>query len=895
MLENIIRPQASRSRPGKKPRFPLINQEQVLKLILLSGLALAIFLALFLWISERGQATLASGFPEKLAIYYGDPAAVNGSGGNTNAASDVFDDYDLVIFGEGIEQDTSPYHNTTQTIIQNIQATTRSYGYLDLCVENPLSSLYRCSNFSMNELQSRTDKWKAMGAKGIFLDQAGCDYVVDRSRLNGIVDYIHDQGLSAFVNVWNQDDAFSPDSIPSPYPGYANCNPNLLPTHLGANDYSLLESWAVILSDWSENWPVDPNMLMPRGDKALQYKNTYGVKFATVNTVGYSNPPFEQAKFEYVWWTTLLYGFDAMGWGETWVFSADTNGLPFHPRPDPGNIGDGLTPLSVAHNDPLHTRNTTAGYVEVNSVEHTGRFVYEGTPPPTYTPTNTATPTATPVQNIITQSGTAQTDLISGNAVFNDNKVTFTLQTNGAPFEYFHVYIDSDGNTATGHYRTSTQGTTFSEVGADYMIENGYIYQFCGASPGEVCWTPVTPNNNATVTGQGTSQLQIIVTYQQINYSPPAVTNILGEHMTTGYITYDMLFRNPGSVWQAPSPGGAPETPTPTATGHTPTATGTATASPTVTNTSTPPTPTDDPNVWIDCAGEGEICSFSGSQQVRYGDGITGLYSTRNATGSITCNAATFGDPNPGSTKYCQRHVSGAQLGPFSLIGWTQCAGEGNTCTFSGTQQVIFGNSGWFMSRNATGSIACNTNNFGDPLPGIAKICYVLAIPPAATETPVPPTVTPSPTATAVNSVTQSGSNGTDLISGDAIFASEMVSFTIQSKDTGINSYRVFIDRDNNKNTGFLHSGNVNVGADYMVENGYLYQFNGLNQTSWSWLSLGSVNVIGSGTTAITVQVPLSDIGYSSGSTMAILAENLNPGWGTLDLLLRSPGVWSVH
>src|SRR5688572_24150669 len=240
------------------------------------GLILAVSLISFLYSTRLAQAVLPNGFPEKMAIYYGDPAAVNGSGGNTTLAADVFNDYDMVIFGEGIEQATHAYHATTQTIIQNTQATTRVYGYLDLCVQNPNSSLYRCSNFPMAELQSRTDKWKAMGAKGIFLDQAGCDYVVSRDRQNQIIDYIHAQGLSAFINVWNQDDAFKPGSLPSPYAGYPDCNPNNLTTRLGPNDYTLLESWAIILSDWSENWTVDPNMLYPRGDKALGYKRQYG-------------------------------------------------------------------------------------------------------------------------------------------------------------------------------------------------------------------------------------------------------------------------------------------------------------------------------------------------------------------------------------------------------------------------------------------------------------------------------------------------------------------------------------------------------------------------------------------------------------------------------------------
>jgi len=721
----------------------------------LIALLLAVYLISFFYSPRPAQAVLSNGYPEKMAIYYGDPAAVNGSGGNTTLASDVFNDYDMVIFGEGIEQATHAYHATTQTIIQNIQSTTRAYGYVDLCVQNPQSSLYRCSNFPMAELQSRTDKWKAMGAKGIFLDQAGCDYVVSRNRQNQIIDYIHAQGLSAFINVWNQDDAFKPGSLPSPYPGYADCNPNNLTTRLGANDYSLLESWAVILSDWSENWPPDPNMLYPRGDKALGYKNQYGTKFATVNTVAQGNPPFDQNKFAYVWWTTLLYGFDSMAWGETWVFSSDTNSLPFHARPNPGNIGNAITPLAVGHAGNIHTRSTTAGYIRVDGSAHTGQFVVQGTPPPTWTPTRTPTPSATPVQNVVTQSGSLSTDLIYGNAVFNGSTVVFTLRTNGATWGYHHIYIDTDGNTATGYKRTNTAtGQVYTGVGADKLIENGYIYNWCGSNSNQTQWNFCAfTGNTATVSTSG-NQLQVTVTYAQLNYTPGTVTNLLGEDLSTGYATYDYIYRAPGSVWRAPVAGGptptasatptrtnTPNGPTPTRTNTPtgPTATATRTNTPTgptatPTRTNTPPaTPTrtntpaatEDPNAWIQCATEGGTCTFSGTQQIRFGDSVTGLYSTRNATGSIACNTATFGDPKPGTTKSCQRRINTGAVGPFSLIGYTQCAGEGGTCTFSGTKQVVFGNSGWFMARTATGSIACNVATFGDPLPGIAKVCWV--------------------------------------------------------------------------------------------------------------------------------------------------------------------------
>ena len=125
---------------------------------------------------------------------------------------------------------------------------------------------------------------------------------------------------------------------------------------------------------------------------------------------------------------------------------------------------------------------------------------------------------------------------------------------------------------------------------------------------------------------------------------------------------------------------------------------------------------------WTNCAGENGTCSFSGTQQVRYGSG--NFYSARTATGSIACNNATFGDPNFGVAKTCD-YRSTVGNGSFDLTGWTQCAGENGTCSASG--QVIFGANGWFSQRSSSGSIACNNATFGDPAYGVSKACYTQA------------------------------------------------------------------------------------------------------------------------------------------------------------------------
>ena len=127
---------------------------------------------------------------------------------------------------------------------------------------------------------------------------------------------------------------------------------------------------------------------------------------------------------------------------------------------------------------------------------------------------------------------------------------------------------------------------------------------------------------------------------------------------------------------------------------------------------------------WTFCAREGGTCSFTGTQQVRYG--ANGLYATRTLSGGTACTNAVFGDPVPGVAKQCDTGTTSTSTG-----GWTVCANEGGTCAFTGSQQVRYGANGLYAYRTLTGSTACTNSVFGDPAPGIAKQCAT-----ASTSTP---------------------------------------------------------------------------------------------------------------------------------------------------------------
>jgi hypothetical protein len=138
-------------------------------------------------------------------------------------------------------------------------------------------------------------------------------------------------------------------------------------------------------------------------------------------------------------------------------------------------------------------------------------------------------------------------------------------------------------------------------------------------------------------------------------------------------------------------------------------------------STSVPPTALGSPVGpvgYMLCAAENGTCAFSGTASVAFG--ARGAFNYIMATNSIACNTATFGDPISGVAKSCYS----------SPAGYTFCANENSTCTFSGSMRVIYGangtstTAGGFHSTIATNSAACNNATFGDPLSGVAKGCY---------------------------------------------------------------------------------------------------------------------------------------------------------------------------
>ncbi|MGZ6238108.1 MAG: hypothetical protein ACXWMJ_12445, partial [Syntrophales bacterium] len=54
---------------------------------------------------------------------------------------------------------------------------------------------------------------------------------------------------------------------------------------------------------------------------------------------------------------------------------------------------------------------------------------------------------------------------------------------------------------------------------------------------------------------------------------------------------------------------------------------------------------------WVFCANEGQLCSFTGTKNVRYG--ANGVYIFKTLTDGTMCDNSVFGDPLYGVGKQC--------------------------------------------------------------------------------------------------------------------------------------------------------------------------------------------------------------------------------------------------
>ncbi len=308
--------------------------------------------------------------PKKLLIYYGWPSSINGTFNNTLAAAE-FGQYDYIVLGDGLQSISHGDHSNTVAIITELHSSysTLVFGYIDLGVST--------QNLSLATISTIIDDWQTTGVDGIFFDDYGYDFQVSRDRQNVVVALVQAKGMPVIANGWDPDHVFSTTID-------ATHNPSGTGTLLGSNDYYLSESYQVTAGNFQSE-----STWRTKADKLKSYQDVLNFKVLSITTNDAVNV-YTQDEFFYAWYSALLYGHEATGWGE-YNFSSVSAQAPFRTRPtlDAGT----LFYQGIVDNSPEHYRYTDIGKSWVKTDDHTFGFALGDTPLPVTLTTFTATTT----------------------------------------------------------------------------------------------------------------------------------------------------------------------------------------------------------------------------------------------------------------------------------------------------------------------------------------------------------------------------------------------------------------------------------------------------------------------------------------------------------------------
>jgi hypothetical protein len=259
-----------------------------------------------------------------LLVYYGYLNSYNSAiyGWDNEKVAQHMARYNILVFGDGIEASSHPDYANSQIIIPRIK------------VLNPAALIfgYVAAAQLQANFQTKVDQWDTLAVHGIFMDESGYDYGVNRATFNTFVDYVHGK-ISAkicFVNAWNMDHIIGTVNDTS-YPN-TTYNPGLVASRLQSGDWYLLESFTVNTTAYSGNNNYATALdWKNRGDKAITHRSTYGLKLASLNVIDNANGS-AQPLFNFCWNAALAYNLEAVGSSDT-NYAANSSAVTFWNRP----------------------------------------------------------------------------------------------------------------------------------------------------------------------------------------------------------------------------------------------------------------------------------------------------------------------------------------------------------------------------------------------------------------------------------------------------------------------------------------------------------------------------------------------------------------------------------
>lgn len=266
--------------------------------------------------------------PQDILFYYGWPNSFNsGDNGwnNENVAQDMAK-YGIVVLGDGVQDPGHGDYANTQIIIPRIQEL------------NPLAKIfgYVTANQERSAFETKASQWNDLSVDGIFMDEAGYDFGVDRITFNRLVDYVHSLSSAnvAFANAWNMDHVIGTADDPS-YPN-STYNPNELESSLIYSDWYLLESFAVNTNAYTNGYEAKSDWAA-RGVKAINHRYTHGINLASVAQINNDNAE-GQAYFDFTFTSAMMFSLNATGSSDHF-YGAGSATVAYWTRPDVSAMG----------------------------------------------------------------------------------------------------------------------------------------------------------------------------------------------------------------------------------------------------------------------------------------------------------------------------------------------------------------------------------------------------------------------------------------------------------------------------------------------------------------------------------------------------------------------------
>lgn len=292
---------------------------------------------------------------ERLIIYYSYPQGVNELF-NVERAAQLFARWDLIVFGQPLQEPDHEAHADTVAVIERIHELNpraKVFGYVSVRVS--LADPPALDPLTDQEIRDQIDAWQEMGVDGMLLDEFGFDYNVPRTRQNMAVDHVHNAGLVCLINAWVQADAFAPDTAAAlevdPFADadyHDDYNPGGVPSRIRPGDYTLLETWVSNTAFYPGPAHVaDIFNIEARARHARTYRERLGVKWLGGSVVNYGDPEItaEQQQDHFDLTQAFARLFAADGWAVDGLdYSAHEDNLAmvkpwaFDRRPQPRGI-----------------------------------------------------------------------------------------------------------------------------------------------------------------------------------------------------------------------------------------------------------------------------------------------------------------------------------------------------------------------------------------------------------------------------------------------------------------------------------------------------------------------------------------------------------------------------